>query len=49
MTTDRTQQLVLALVGTALVGYIALTHPSTIPALTLCAGVFVALAAVLKL
>ena len=49
MPADRTQHLVLALVATALVGHIALTYPGAIPALTLCAGVFVALAAVLKL
>jgi hypothetical protein len=49
MPTDRTQQLVLALVATALVGLVATTHPGTIPVLTLCAGVFVALAALLKL
>lgn len=49
MPTDRTQQLVLALVATTLVGHIAYTYPSTVPALTLCAAVFVALAAVLKL
>jgi len=49
MPTDRTQQLVLALVATALVGHIALTYPGAVPALTLCAAVFVALAAVLRL
>lgn len=49
MSTDRTQQLVLALIGTALVGHIALTYPSTVPALTLCVGAFVAIAVVLKL
>lgn len=49
MPTDRTQQLVLALVATVLVGNIALTYPGAIPALTLCVGAFVAIAAVLKL
>lgn len=49
MSTDRTQQLVLALVVTAFVGYVAYTHPRTVPALGVAAAVFVAVAAVLKL
>lgn len=49
MPTDHTQRLVLALVVTALVGHVALTYPSAIEALTLCAATFVAAAAVLKL
>ncbi|WP_225829301.1 hypothetical protein [Streptomyces naphthomycinicus] len=49
MPTDRVQQLVLALVVTALIGYIGYTHPATVPALGLCVGAFVAVAAVLKL
>ncbi|MGA5042428.1 hypothetical protein ACPCA8_36205 [Streptomyces capoamus] len=49
MPTDRTHQLVLALVVTALIGYIGYTHPSTVPALSLCVGAFVAAAAILKL
>jgi hypothetical protein len=49
MLTDRTDQLLLALVATVLVGHIAYSHPGAIPVMTLCAAVFVALAAVLKL
>ncbi|MFG3013782.1 hypothetical protein ACGFZB_25745 [Streptomyces cinerochromogenes] len=49
MATDRTQQLVLALVVTMLGGYVGYTHPNTVPALSLGVGAFVAIAAVLKL
>ncbi|MFH8939524.1 hypothetical protein [Streptomyces griseosporeus] len=49
MSTDRTQQLVLALVVATLIGHIGYTHPTTVPVLGLCAAVFVAVAAVLKL
>ncbi|MFH7340675.1 hypothetical protein [Streptomyces sp. KHY 26] len=49
MPTDRTQQLLLALIATTLVVYIGCSHPSTIPALTLALGAFVAVAAILKL
>ncbi|MGW3154541.1 hypothetical protein [Streptomyces sp. NPDC001089] len=49
MPTDRTQQLVLALVVTALLCDIGYNHPGAIPVLTLAVGAFVAIAVVLKL
>ncbi|MFE9407173.1 hypothetical protein ACFYNY_36280 [Streptomyces sp. NPDC006530] len=48
MPTDHTQQLVLALVVATLLGFIAYTHPASIPVLGLGVTVFVAVAAVLK-
>ena len=42
-------RLVLAVVATALFGLIAVLYPGLIPALTLCAAVFMALALILKL
>ncbi|MCX4970832.1 hypothetical protein PUR49_01140 [Streptomyces sp. BE147] len=48
MPVNRTQQIVLALVGTGLVGHIAYAYPSAIPVLTLCVAVFIALSALLS-
>ncbi|GAQ66685.1 hypothetical protein PV729_22860 [Streptomyces europaeiscabiei] len=42
-------RLVIALIGTALVGLVAVAYPGLIPALALCAAVFMALALLLKL
>ncbi|WP_406410255.1 hypothetical protein [Streptomyces sp. NBC_01614] len=40
MPTDRSQQLVLVLVATALVGRIALTYPSVIPVSRPCSSLW---------
>ncbi|MFE0453100.1 hypothetical protein ACFW2D_17805 [Streptomyces sp. NPDC058914] len=42
-------RLVIALIGTVLVGVVAVAHPTLIPALGVCAAVFMVLALVLKL
>jgi hypothetical protein len=49
MPTDPTSHLLLALLGAVVAALVAVTYPAAIPALTLGAAVFVALAALLKL
>ncbi|MBD2828879.1 MULTISPECIES: hypothetical protein [Streptomyces] len=46
--TEPNTHLVIALIGAAVVGLVAVSHPTLIPALTLAFAAFMALAAVLK-
>ncbi|MET7584248.1 hypothetical protein ACFCZ5_09920 [Streptomyces microflavus] len=46
---DQNTRIVTALTGVALVGFIAVTYPSLVPALTVALAAFMALAILLKL
>ncbi|SCK55679.1 hypothetical protein YUYDRAFT_07376 [Streptomyces sp. ScaeMP-e48] len=46
---DRSTRIVVVLIGVAMVGFIAVTYPTLIPALTVALAAFMALAVVLKL
>ncbi|MGC4911226.1 hypothetical protein ACLQ2J_36530 [Streptomyces cyaneofuscatus] len=47
--TDQNTRVVVALIGVAMVGFIAVTYPTLIPALTVALGAFMVLAILLKL
>ncbi|MEU2100361.1 hypothetical protein ABZ741_38855 [Streptomyces globisporus] len=46
---DHNTRIVVALIGVAMVGFIAVTYPTLIPALTVALAAFMALAILLKL
>ncbi|MEW2556976.1 hypothetical protein AB0957_35345 [Streptomyces zhihengii] len=49
MSNDPTHRILTALLGTALVGVVAVAYPVLIPALGIAVGAFMALAVLLKL